>query len=1421
MSIPRINLKRRWKKARPGSVLILVIALLVLLALIGTAYLSSTQTERYSSQQNSVNTEADLLVQGVIDATNSAIANALFGSTSTGLQYRPAGQEMPTYVGFAAQPMPAASSYNSFDSASTNVFQAARWPDNTGGSSGSGVPFWSSVSFPLFPDGSGDYSFDSPFDASTNLYLAANKAVIEAFPTYRTINGQLYPAMLYFVPSPQSNPTTLQMPNGQTYNVPPGGVYLTPMGVEPASQLPQANTQAYNNWATFAASASGDGIADGGMFKLPVGPINNITYYADIRVIDNNSAINASSAWTVAGDPNSPTTVLPNYGFFPTGIGLQELLYQTPPVAGSPGATQEMAALNTYRFSGQFVPATPVSASATPGLYSYPTPTPDTGLVPAPPSNFNWYSYGDALYTQLIRRPGNPGTGGLANSTLGSPPKFAWLGLNQSAAIAYHFSLINPNASPSYIEQLLPNELYTGQRSTPYSPAQTTAWFSQLFANQSTTGGIQMPMRTCITCDNATSNAVQPRYKNASSAAPVPWATNTNYNFGDWVVDSPGQPGSNTVGVPARSFVCIRAHNSGAGQNKPQAILDSGSPGGTPSGYNQAAVGYWAGAQGSAWQLGTRPPGLPWYQQPVKASVNTATFEDLWLAFAQVMTDSIGVDNQPQYATGSAGALVQHWQPPMQAQLSNASGEQQLPMFRSPIRDPKAPGSAGRVQLTAAQVLKLRAALAAINAVDDRDSDDDVTSRHIVLDDSAGNPQYDVEVYGTEMQPYITEMVLQSNGTTTGAQSKTYFAIELCNPYNKAIKLDNWQFGFVNRGSFPTLTMSPGLAIPAGTTIPAAANGLPGILVLYDYQGPMVPTDIATTISDYQTLPNYLTVSSQPVQVPGLALQALGVANQPNEVYVMRPRRADNQPSRSTGISDDRFDESQPSTMLADYVPVDQIDLTGLKIPATTDNMVYRYDYRRGSDSTAGKAWNFVYPGYYDPGAAPNYGRYFNTGSFNSSTAEGQATAAMQLSTIPDNQNPNGPPAPPLAPCNLGGADGGASVFPATVANPASTYNTVPIELNNLNMAGPNRLSTGTTFMYPFGGFARNADMLQIPFIGAYRIRPYVLNNPESNNFTEINSVTMDSALANDTSAGTSALPAGDLPNNSNATIFNEQIGRFCPLGNPTAVGNPAAQLDFGPGYMTGAANQNKIYWHYHWTRKLFDYLTVEAPHDDYYPNVDPTQADISVIPNPPAKYPPGTAIPTPVANTNANYSNALVATNTEDTTGIQGLVNINTAPLPVLASLPFTNPYVPTTNLTIAQGIIAYRNVYGPFKSIMDLYNVPAFFQAQNTAMTQSPAGPTNGVFSPNGIGTNMVQPALPQVRYDFQERFLLLNNISNLITTRSDSFTCYVLLQGWRNAGTGNATLAVERRAAFIVDRNGVTPSNNKAAYFPFPSH
>jgi hypothetical protein len=64
--------------------------------------------------------------------------------------------------------------------------------------------------------------------------------------------------------------------------------------------------------------------------------------------------------------------------------------------------------------------------------------------------------------------------------------------------------------------------------------------------------------------------------------------------------------------------------------------------------------------------------------------------------------------------------------------------------------------------------------------------------------------------------------------------------------------------------------------------------------------------------------------------------------------------------------------------------------------------------------------------------------------------------------------------------------------------------------------------------------------------------------------------------------------------------------------------------------------------------------------------------------------------------------------------------------------------------------------------------------------------------------------------VRRDFEEYFLMLNRISNLITTRSDSFTVYILVQGWRGIGTTKPELVVQRRAAFIQDRSPLTATN-----------
>jgi hypothetical protein len=145
--------------------------------------------------------------------------------------------------------------------------------------------------------------------------------------------------------------------------------------------------------------------------------------------------------------------------------------------------------------------------------------------------------------------------------------------------------------------------------------------------------------------------------------------------------------------------------------------------------------------------------------------------------------------------------------------------------------------------------------------------------------------------------------------------------------------------------------------------------------------------------------------------------------------------------------------------------------------------------------------------------------------------------------------------------------------------------------------------------------------------------------------------------------------------------------------------------------------------------------------------------------------------------------------------------------------------PFVPSsvsgyaaTNRQIAQNIVTYRLAHGPFTSIFDLNQVPDFQTAaaavnspSSSVGLLSPADPAFGTASPN---TN---PPLGGEE-DYQGDCLTLTRISNLITTRSDTFTIYIEVQGWQNVGmptVANPTLAqpmITRRYAFIVDRSAI---------------
>src|ERR1700684_1425355 len=75
------RMNARFRQARPGSVLILVIALLVLMALTGTAFISTARIERYSATQNTYNTQVDLLIQGLLGMTQAPMVRKVQGST--------------------------------------------------------------------------------------------------------------------------------------------------------------------------------------------------------------------------------------------------------------------------------------------------------------------------------------------------------------------------------------------------------------------------------------------------------------------------------------------------------------------------------------------------------------------------------------------------------------------------------------------------------------------------------------------------------------------------------------------------------------------------------------------------------------------------------------------------------------------------------------------------------------------------------------------------------------------------------------------------------------------------------------------------------------------------------------------------------------------------------------------------------------------------------------------------------------------------------------------------------------------------------------------------------------------------------------------------------------------------------------------
>jgi len=196
-------------------------------------------------------------------------------------------------------------------------------------------------------------------------------------------------------------------------------------------------------------------------------------------------------------------------------------------------------------------------------------------------------------------------------------------------------------------------------------------------------------------------------------------------------------------------------------------------------------------------------------------------------------------------------------------------------------------------------------------------------------------------------------------------------------------------------------------------------------------------------------------------------------------------------------------------------------------------------------------------------------------------------------------------------------------------------------------------------------------------------------------------------------------------------------------------------------------------------------------------------------------------------------------------------LINLNTAPWRVISALPLIPPSAATADPTgfdrdlnddVARSIVQYRdrdvndpeiglNPHGPFVSLFELDRVPIYRYSKATGGGPPPpfgyfrdlwaanvsnnqdAGEKEGDFTPGNNQTDGV--------FDFENRYLSVNRISNLVTLRSDCFIAYIQVQAWRNVGSNTtATLEGQRRLAVIIDRSRVSATKKTPIVYNVPT-
>jgi hypothetical protein len=1447
----------RSSNRRKGSVLILVVVLLVLMALIGTAYLSTARIDRSSAAQSVSNVQFDVMFESAVDLAKGTRITPLYDSS---------GNFMPLNADSIRDVSP-----QDDLGLADRVPEIADYTTTATNAGGTNPPYWSTVSWPADATASAGLAVvDFLRSPTQTVYLVSPwTATIQYQPgdivTY-SVNGssRFYVCVLANTGSAASNSTNYVAPDAANNNAPPNATFWAPCqpkelirfvpdsyttpGQQQVPILRPYNLYFYLNGkapgpvamialltrittstgfmpgprtvvgALPAADTDGDGIADSLLTQMPMDLQDGRTYFAAMRVIDQNSAVNAAVAWKPFensdknSDGNPPA---PAGNFFPTNVDLQGLLATNP-------QTTEMGNFNQYfRFCtnqslNMAVTSTPVDDSS------------------APHSDFKFQSQYDAFWMQCGRRLDNPGY----NTAVGK-----YLGQSNDAAVslASGFILGGSSASPYVLGRSF---VETKSSATP-----------------NTLGGLGATLIDLAPCANPAANQIGAITSPYAAGNVVDWF-NQNFNLAQSTPTMYPSDPTHQYSFNRRALMTTRNGVSNLIYEAPLA------------------------------------PGMKNYVQNVpnpKASVNTlrpstdtlqATdpggFDNWWRAYYSVMTSSnpLTPGNGSPYGTQPPDSTETYLGSAFNSgTFAPVETPHEYRQFRSPIRDPRTTSLTGTPTtgyvLGPDQVAELRAALAAINHEALLAQDNvNFRARPITLTMQVGNatPQpVTATVFATMRQPFITEVYANTDkvlNTGNGPNPAGYVAVELFNPYPTDMPLKNLMLYAINRGS----GLGPNYrlikpASPLADFNQAAPNGITAANTVIKAYGYALLENFDETGADNS--PNG--AKHRPA---GTQLPVTGVI--PNDDGSSRGSDSANQPipplvhvyvANLATVLDNELLLVYHDPVSGSEMPYDSFDFSGLTLGNAATAAVWHYV--RTTDN-----WGFVYPGRYDASVA--------------GTPRHQGVSVAAIDVANNDVDPWDGSDDPVAKVTLGTTGVNGAVISSNAntttapnsnnsANGASYPKVFPIQWMTNGQPGPfpvqdpNNTATirkvGNQF--PFGAFARNGDVLNVPYIGAYQIS-------DGTGIIEINALSMDASFAEDTDIN-------DDKDLATGTI-SEQIGRFCPtqdemqsfaistpLGS-TTVHMPKCRAQFSGWVCSGGApgangfndaartesagtwngwtvtfkstnaavngitrvvtafdgNGNftlnsplpraatfpgltaadstgphdtyiLTYSRYAWAESLFDYLTVQAPHMDYLPDVNPN------------RYGGGTVSPVRNIATGTNVANS----QDEFMAPVEGLININTASWRVLAALPMVvypnsngaqRGNVDTMNNTLlARAIVADRLANGPFKSAFELNRVPGFMTAMGTVSA-----------NPDQYEGDLVPDPTTG---DYKRQYLVLTRISNMITTKSDMFTCYVQVQGWTGIGTNSPSLDISKRAALIVDRTNLNASNRQPRVYTVP--